>query len=259
METLMVHPGNERKGNTYEEKCKVNFAKDGDKVVNQINNIVAHSTQDRIKNLIPHGSLNGNTAMILVNALYLKARFLEPFSETQNGTFLESRTIFHYVEFLHGQILDLPYHKKGPFSMIELPFHEENLSLYIAMQEFGHKIDVGDVICQKFAGEINFEEKFVDVKLPKFTMEYTVQDLVGQVKLLNVTNIFDRSKADFSELLQYPWDKVVVSDMQHKAFFEIGDGDENRGIPGISFRDGDRVQSLTVSHSATVEQSHSDT
>uniref|UniRef100_A0A915KVE1 Uncharacterized protein n=1 Tax=Romanomermis culicivorax TaxID=13658 RepID=A0A915KVE1_ROMCU len=100
-----------------------------------------------------------------------------------------SETELHEVIFLHDELRSLSYHKNGSFSMIEQAMFDERFTFYIAMQEFGHEIDVGDVIHRKFNGEIQFEETYVDVKLPIFTMEYTVEDVVDQLKLLNLISM----------------------------------------------------------------------
>src|SRR5690606_13921297 len=45
----------------------------------EINNWVSDKTQEKIQNLIPEGSLNPDTRMVLVNAIYFKADWLDQF------------------------------------------------------------------------------------------------------------------------------------------------------------------------------------
>uniref|UniRef100_A0A915KYC9 Serpin domain-containing protein n=1 Tax=Romanomermis culicivorax TaxID=13658 RepID=A0A915KYC9_ROMCU len=198
-----------------------NFAKNGDQAAHEINNIVAQTTENKINNLISGESLDDKTAMVLVNALYLKADFKECFTYIYDDKFYDSNNQEYYTKFLDGSFEDLSYHKSVDLSMIKLPFLEENFSLYIAMRnENGASIDLGDVVRQTLAKEIAFKDKYVNVKIPKFTMEYTAEDMVQHIQMLNVTNMFNESIAEFNYLLKDLEQKVAVSDIRHKAFIE---------------------------------------
>jgi len=68
---------------------KVDFSADPDAVAHQINAFVADKTANRITNLVPDGLLTPQTLLTLVNALYLKGSWFEPFSRdaTADGPF----------------------------------------------------------------------------------------------------------------------------------------------------------------------------
>lgn len=61
---------------------EVDFAPDPDQVAHQINDFVADATNDQILDLIADGTIRPETVLALVNALYLKASWLEPFNES---------------------------------------------------------------------------------------------------------------------------------------------------------------------------------
>uniref|UniRef100_A0A915HPT2 Serpin domain-containing protein n=1 Tax=Romanomermis culicivorax TaxID=13658 RepID=A0A915HPT2_ROMCU len=195
------------------------FSRDGKKTEAYINHVVAETTKNRIKNLIPNGSLGAHTTMVLVNALYLKASFKENFTSTAIADFYDKDNKAHEIEFLEGSFEDLPYYNKDGFSMIMLPYIDEHFNLYVAINSSG-SINMADVIHQTLAQKIDFESKEVDVKLPKFTMEYTADQIMDHMKMLNVRDIFNESTANFKALLKNPKDKVFVSTMRHKAFIE---------------------------------------
>uniref|UniRef100_A0A915IVM2 Serpin domain-containing protein n=1 Tax=Romanomermis culicivorax TaxID=13658 RepID=A0A915IVM2_ROMCU len=181
------------------------FGSRGDKVVTDINQIVADSTESLIKDFLPHGSLNANTAMVLVNALYFKSFFRESFPETVVGDFTEigkQGRIVHRVKFLQGTFQDIPYYEKDGFSMIGLPFDLVYLKLYVAIQKSNYRIDIADV------------------KLPKFTMEYTAEKMLDNMNLLNITDIFNQSVADLSLLFKHGQREVAVSDIRHKVVID---------------------------------------
>jgi serpin B len=67
----------------------VDFAPDPDAVAHEINRFVDDETRGRITDLIPDGALDADTRLALVNALYLKASWLEVFdvAATDDGPF----------------------------------------------------------------------------------------------------------------------------------------------------------------------------
>ena len=82
----------------------VDFASDPDAIVGEINRFVAEATSDRITELLGPGSLRPDTVLALVNALYLKASWLEVFDEakTREGPFATSSGSSVAVPMMHG-------------------------------------------------------------------------------------------------------------------------------------------------------------
>jgi serpin B len=85
---------------------EVDFAPDPDAVAHQINAFVAAETEDRIPQLIADGVIDPATVFALVNALYLRASWLEPFdgAQTADGerfTLLDGSETA--VPMMHGQ------------------------------------------------------------------------------------------------------------------------------------------------------------
>ena len=62
---------------------EVDFRADPDAVAHAINRFVAETTHDRIKTIVPDGALKPDDVLALVNALYLKASWLQPFDPKQ--------------------------------------------------------------------------------------------------------------------------------------------------------------------------------
>src|SRR6266536_4370742 len=59
----------------------LDFVHDSSQATQHINKWVAEQTRDRIRDLIPSGALDETTRLVLANALYLKASWVDPFSE----------------------------------------------------------------------------------------------------------------------------------------------------------------------------------
>lgn len=75
---------------------EVDFMPDPDSVAHEINGFVAEATNDQIIDLIADGTIRPETVLALVNALYLKASWLETFDEdattNQSFTLLDDTT-----------------------------------------------------------------------------------------------------------------------------------------------------------------------
>ncbi|NNE73762.1 MAG: serpin family protein [Acidimicrobiales bacterium] len=76
---------------------EVDFAPDPDAVAHEINDFVAEATNDRIVDILADGQVKPETVLALVNALYLKASWLETFPEDattdQDFTRLDGSTV----------------------------------------------------------------------------------------------------------------------------------------------------------------------
>uniref|UniRef100_A0A915JFS9 Serpin domain-containing protein n=1 Tax=Romanomermis culicivorax TaxID=13658 RepID=A0A915JFS9_ROMCU len=205
---------------------QMNFTVDGNKAATNINNIVAKTTENKIQDLIPYGSLNAHTAMVLVNALYLKADFEKEFKQIFGGKFYDSKNQSHDVEFLQDQFENLPFYQNDYVKMIRLPFVDKRIHLYVATRRnlssnMEAKIDVSDVIHLAFSKNVKFGDKNVDVRLPKFVMSFTAKEMVRHFQSLNVTDLFDESRANFRGLFEKSRQRVAVSNIRHKAYIEV--------------------------------------
>ena len=78
---------------------EVDFMADPDRVAHEINDFVADATNDQIVDLIADGTIRPETVFALVNALYLKASWLETFDETA--------TTDHSFTTLDGSTVDI--------------------------------------------------------------------------------------------------------------------------------------------------------
>jgi len=101
----------------------------------QINTWVEEKTESKIKDLIPEGVLDDLTRLVLVNAIYFKGTWTEPFDEalTNEAPFLTApgaqvqaqmmtrKHTFRYGETSDLQILELPYGEKDLSMLVLLP------------------------------------------------------------------------------------------------------------------------------------------
>ncbi|KAL4435122.1 hypothetical protein ABPG74_003615 [Tetrahymena malaccensis] len=205
---------------------KVNFVQYFEQVRNEINEWVQLVTQQKIKDLLPPGSLNQSTAMVLVNAIYFKGEWQKQFDKKKTQKldfFLEyanagskikadimvAEDYFDYYEDGNFQYVQIPY-KGGEYSM-------EILLPRTSIQQFEEM--VSDQTFLK--ARVNKLNKKLKLYLPKFKIQpESVIDLQQILKELGIINAFSNN-ADFS--FMDPSKKINLSNVYHKSMIEVNE------------------------------------
>lgn len=187
-----------------------------------INSWVEVQTKDTIKDLLPTGTITGDTRLVLVNAIHFKANWKTKFDEskTREQSFYLSSTEtfqvqmmniksdFHYLDDyeIDAKWLRLDY-EGGKFEMIiVLPNNPEGI------YDFESKLE-NITVFERLQNTISTT---VNVYLPKFKMEKTLR-LNDVLKSMGVATMFSDS-AEFSGIAE---ERVKVSDVIQKAFIEV--------------------------------------
>jgi serpin B len=98
----------------------------------EINDWVAHKTQDKIKDLLPPGSITSDTRLVLTNAIYFKGQWSSQFdaNQTQNGSFNTDRKI--RADFMH-QTEHIQYVEDDVCQAVKLPYNGSQVSVLILL------------------------------------------------------------------------------------------------------------------------------
>ena len=215
----------------------LNFVDDPEGSRTTINDWVEDQTNEKIKDLIPSGTINQFTRLVLTNAIYFKGEWVKQFDKknTQVREFRvsPSKTVevpmmsstgpeakFNYIETENVQILELPYSGKELSMLVLLP-KDENLE---ALED--------SLTVEKLAEWRNslVEEK-VDVYVPKFKLE-TKYSLVDTFKRLGMRDAFDSGHADFSGITGKR--DLFISDIIHQGYVEVNEeGTEAAAATGV--------------------------
>ncbi|XP_043300428.1 serpin B12 [Cervus canadensis] len=211
----------------------VDFQKDTEKSRQEINFWVESQSQGKIKELFSKDSINNETVLVLVNAVYFKAKWEKYFdcentvdavfslseSEKQNVKMMNQNGLFRigFVDELKVQILELPY-TKGKLDMVVLlpSGSADNLK---ALEELERNITYEKLMA--WSSSENMSEKRVAVSFPRFTLEDSY-DLNPILQDMGITDIFDETKADLTGISPSP--SLYLSKVVHKTFVEV---DEN--------------------------------
>jgi serine protease inhibitor len=190
-----------------------------------INQWVADATRNRIKNII--GSINPETIMILINAVYFKGAWAEPFDS--------ALTVEKEFYLLSGDTIRQPlmertdkfnYFATDQFQAIRLPYGDTRMEMqiYLPSQEYGLNrllSDVNDNNWQLWQEQYRHQEG--TVMLPRFKLEYE-KVLNDPLMALGMTVAFDRNLADFTGMADLTGDQVIfIKEVRQKTFIEVNE------------------------------------
>ncbi|XP_057555129.1 serpin B12 [Hippopotamus amphibius kiboko] len=211
----------------------VDFQKDAEKSRREINFWVESQSQGKIKDLFSKDAINSLTVLVLVNAVYFKAKWEKYFdsentvdelfflseNEKKSVKMMNQTGLFRigFVEELKAQILELRY-IKGKLSMIVL-LPESSADNLKGLEELERSITYEKLVA--WSSSENMSEKTVAVSFPKFILEDSY-DLIPILQDMGITDIFDETKADLTGIS--PNANLYLSKAIHKTFVEV---DEN--------------------------------
>ncbi|KAF5038418.1 Serpin [anaerobic digester metagenome] len=204
-----------------------------------INRWVEEQTEEKIRDLLPAGSIDALTRLVITNAIYFKGTWAEQFdpNETTDEEFrvgpnetvqvrMMQRTdedaVYRYTETETLQALELPYtHGDGTgLSMLVLLPKGDNL---MAVEE---RLDA-DMVAEL---RNSLDSQRVKVYFPKFTLE-TEYNLPPALAAMGMPTAFT-GDADLSGMDGTR--DLFVSDVVHKAFVDVNEeGTEAAAATGV--------------------------
>jgi len=199
----------------------VDFASNAEGARQTINRWVSDETRGKIKDLIPSGALDSLTRLVLTNAIYFKAGWLNQFEKTDtqpapfnllDGSSVQAEMMNQTDGFQYAQLEDI--------QAIELPYESGNISMLVILPAAGKFQAVEESLTPQRLAEIQAAMQSGQVRLsfPKFTFDSEF-NLNAALKSLGMVDAFDKNQADFSGMTGKP--DLYISDVQHKAFVAV--------------------------------------
>ena len=204
----------------------LDFAGDAEGSRKTINSWVEDQTASKIQNLLPEGSLDATTGLVLVNAIYFKGDWLKKFNKmsTKSGKFnvtaanaVDVQMMFQKERMRYGM------NKELDCKIVELPYVKRELSMFIILPNKVNGLGklekkITSDVLQKLTSEMHNVK--VELSLPKFKLEhqFSVKDklVAKEMKDFFTAGKADLSKMDGTKLL-------YASDVIHKAFIEVNE------------------------------------
>jgi serpin B len=222
----------------------------------RVNTWVEKITRERIKDLLPAGSLNRYTRLVLANAIYFKGEWVQPFkkektqkedftlangqkvkvslmkglmSRVRYGAFTADGSIFNTPEMVSSDDKTLQYPGKSGFSMIELPYRGGKLAMVLLAPN--RPAGLGAIEKQLDAKSLDgwiglLKKRKVHVRVPKFKSE-TEYSMNGALVAMGMVSAFKMpgllGGANFKGMTdsQDPNEQLYITVVQHKAFVAV--------------------------------------
>jgi serine protease inhibitor len=160
---------------------RLGFAADAEAARKRINGWVAERTEKRIRELMPSGSITPNTVLVLVNALYLEAKWSQPFGKYSTETTPFTRLDGSHVDvpLMHNAELGTRYVDAEGYQAVELPYGDGELSMLVVVPKEDGFADFESRFDAKRLAALDaaMSDGIVDLFLPRWSASFDV-DLV---------------------------------------------------------------------------------
>ena len=189
----------------------------------RINAWVADRTENRIPELLPEGAIDPEALLVLVNALYLEAKWSQPFDEsaTKEQPFTRRDGSLVDVPLMHESHVAARYADAQGFAAVELPYGNGELSMLVVVPATGEFDELErDFGAERLAQiDESMRPGVVDLYLPRWEDSLSV-DLVATLPELGLTLPFDKGVADFTGIA--PKDPYISAAI-HAANIEVNE------------------------------------
>jgi serpin B len=198
----------------------VDFKQAAEAARQTINQWVEDQTEKKIKDLLPPGSLDAMTRLVLTNTIYFNAAWANPFDPqaTQDGA-------FHLLDGgqvtvpMMRQSASLGYASGNGYQAVELPYAGGEMAMDIILPDAGsfagwaQGLDAAALTT--ILNGIEFTQ--VELAMPRFRFESGVE-LKEALQELGMPQAFTTA-ADFSGMTGRP--ELFINNVYHKAFVAV--------------------------------------
>lgn len=192
----------------------------------KINQWVSTQTESRIQDLLGPGTIDSDTRMVLVNAVYFNASWAEHFeaSATRQADFTRLGGTAVRVDMMsHTQ--GLRYAADDAVQAVEIPYEGGQVAMDVVLPRGDFKsFESGFDSAKAQSLFDHLQSKEVAVSLPKFTVKGASLSLKPALQALGMNVPFEDGIADFSGIVSPSVDQLVIQDAIHQAFVKV---DEN--------------------------------
>jgi serpin B len=200
----------------------VDYRADAAAARSQINAWTSEQTRGKIDQLIPEGALTALTRLVLVNAVYLKAPWEQPFRPgTRPRLFTRADGSTVQAPTMATEITGTRHGRADGWQAVELRYAGNDLAMTVilpdrgTLQAFEKQLD-GDRLAQILQSLPPVEA--VDLWLPKWTFR-TSASMKDTLTELGMPTAFDDELADFSGMTAQ--EKLFITAVLHEAYIAV--------------------------------------
>jgi serpin B len=210
--------------------ARVDFAGAAEAARSEINGWVFAQTERRIRDLLPPMSVDADTKLALVNAVYFLADWAAPFDR--------AATSQKPFERAPGDRVNVPtMHQRGVFSIAHLddahvlamPYVSETTDMLVVVPSVRHGLSSleGTLSAERLAAwRLALAPEDAVVALPKFEIAGEPMSLARTLAAMGVETLFDPHRADLSGIAKPRVEggheeRLCASVVFHKAFVKV--------------------------------------
>lgn len=198
------------------------FAHDPEAARAQINAWVSERTKGRIPELVPRDSVDRDTLIAVVNALYFKAPWAKKFEETGTTTkdFALADGTVKRVQMMHTLFEEARSHTGDGWLGVTLPYLGAKLAFTAVLPAKGREAKVADWLVGGGITALLADEgrALVDLTMPKF--QYQTSLPLEEVMLgLGIKDAFDPGAADYSGMTDD--ERICITAALHQATIAV--------------------------------------
>lgn len=201
------------------------FYNDPEGTKDSINRWVSENTGGMIENF--KQSVDRDTILSIINAVYFYGEWSCPFDKaaTRDEIFYGSSKEVT-VDMMHNGEVYLPYYESDGIKGLSMPYGDGSrvMNILIPAEDTEQSIEtlfnnLSDDEKNQFLVKLmdSEEQSIQSLQLPKFNMEYSVDDLIGILKGMGMVNAFDKALAKFPDI----GDDIYVFSASHMAKLEV--------------------------------------
>ena len=200
----------------------VDYKAAAEKARQAINEWVAGETNDKILDLIPEGTLDDMTRLVLVNGIYLDATWMSQFAKELTAddefTTLAGDKV---TASMMRQESSFPYATGDGWQAVELLYLGGQVSMLVIVPDEGRFTEVEDelgsgLVDEAVAGLSGGTE--VQLGMPKFEFR-TQAGLADALASMGMKSAFDPAAADFSGMSTQI--DLYITDVVHEAYIAV--------------------------------------
>lgn len=194
--------------------------------VGKINSWVSEQTHEKIDKLIKE--IPQNTVMYLINAVYFKAGWTNPFNkdDTHKGSFTLSDGTYKETDYMHAGGFDAPelyfnINSEEGYSVVRLPYGRGVFAFYGLVRSGDIEDFISDIAengIDSYFEEMRMISRGYELELPKFKFAYE-KSLKDTFNALGLEQIFNGGLENISDV-----EGLRVDEIFHKTFIEIDEG-----------------------------------
>lgn len=205
---------------------RLDFAHDPDGSRTHINDWVEAKTNDKIRDLLPDGSIEENTRLVLTNAIYFNGKWKYKFAENlthdapfhaADGGATAAATMFQQQQFRYGAF--------DGFQALEMPYAGDDLSMVLLLPDTRDGLASLEASLTAEMLDTSLDamwEREVQVYLPKFKFDASFK-LGSALQDMQMTDPFDPDRSDLTGMAQPADGNLYIADVLHKAFIDVNE------------------------------------